>query len=135
MIISARSPGVAHRRQAARMKTLVASLAAFLLVVAAQSATAQPKDCLPLTPTGTQGGALLPRALMNVRFAPSGRGLLDGPPEQWVEQLAGLTLDHGITAFLIGGDDHQTAERFAAEVAPAVRDLVQRERGAARTHT
>ena len=36
---------------------------------------------------------------------------------------------------LIGGDDHQTAERFAAEVAPAVRDLVQRERGAARTHT
>ena len=29
---------------------------------------AQPRDCLPLTPTGTQGGALLPGALMNVRF-------------------------------------------------------------------
>ena len=31
-------------------------------------ASAQPRDCLPLTPTGTQGGALLPGALMNVRF-------------------------------------------------------------------
>jgi alkanesulfonate monooxygenase SsuD/methylene tetrahydromethanopterin reductase-like flavin-dependent oxidoreductase (luciferase family) len=65
---------------------------------------------------------------MNVRFAPSGRGLLDGPPDQWVEQLADLTLTHGVTAFLIGGDDHKTTERFAAEVAPAVRELVARER-------
>ncbi len=39
-----------------------------LLLVAARPATAQPKDCLPLTPTGTQGGALLPGGLMNVRF-------------------------------------------------------------------
>ena len=66
---------------------------------------------------------------MNVRFAPSGGGLLEGPPDQWVEQLANLTLTHGVTAFLIGGDDHDTTERFAAEVAPAVRELVARERG------
>ena len=32
------------------------------------SVSGQPKDCLPLTPTGTQGGALLPGALMNVRY-------------------------------------------------------------------
>ena len=32
------------------------------------SVSGQPKDCLPLTTTGTQGGALLPGALMNVRF-------------------------------------------------------------------
>jgi len=41
-----------------------------LLALLAASATvsAQPRDCLPLTPTGTQGGALLPGGLMNVRF-------------------------------------------------------------------
>jgi alkanesulfonate monooxygenase SsuD/methylene tetrahydromethanopterin reductase-like flavin-dependent oxidoreductase (luciferase family) len=66
---------------------------------------------------------------MNVRFSPTGRGLLDGPVDQWVEQLSGLALEHGVTAYLIGGDDLATTERFAAEVAPAVRDLVARERG------
>lgn len=72
------------------------------------------------------------RRLMNfmrVGFSPTGRGLLDGPPQAWVEQLADLTLTHGITAFLIGGDDPTVAERYAAEVAPAVRELVGRERG------
>ena len=34
----------------------------------ATSAAAQPTDCLPLTPAGTQGGALLPGGMMNVRF-------------------------------------------------------------------
>jgi alpha-L-fucosidase 2 len=34
----------------------------------AGGAPAQPTDCLPLLPTGTQGGALLPGAVMNVRF-------------------------------------------------------------------
>jgi acetyl esterase len=40
------------------------------LSLAALSARAasQPRHCLPLTPTATQGGALLPGALMNVRF-------------------------------------------------------------------
>ncbi|MBY8873779.1 LLM class flavin-dependent oxidoreductase [Micromonospora sp. PLK6-60] len=67
--------------------------------------------------------------VMNVRFSPTSRGLLDGPPQQWVEQLADLALTHGVTAFLVGGDDHTIAERYAAEVAPAVRELVARERG------
>jgi alkanesulfonate monooxygenase SsuD/methylene tetrahydromethanopterin reductase-like flavin-dependent oxidoreductase (luciferase family) len=66
---------------------------------------------------------------MNVRFGPSSGRLLDGPPQQWADQLADLALTHGVTAFLIGGDDHATTERFAAEVAPAVRDAVGRERG------
>lgn len=66
--------------------------------------------------------------LMHVRFAPTGGGLLDGPPAQWVDQLTGLTLTHGITAFLIGGDDPVATERFAAEVAPAVREAVATER-------
>ncbi|MCP2263936.1 Luciferase-like monooxygenase [Promicromonospora thailandica] len=68
--------------------------------------------------------------VMNVRFAPTGRGMLDGPPDQWVEQLAGLALEHGVTAYLIGGDDVATTERFAAEVVPAVREVVARERAA-----
>ncbi|MFI2364068.1 LLM class flavin-dependent oxidoreductase [Promicromonospora sp. NPDC019610] len=41
---------------------------------------------------------------MNVRFSATGRGLLDGPVDQWVEQLASLALEHGVTAYLIGGD-------------------------------
>lgn len=68
---------------------------------------------------------------MNVRFSATGHGLLDGPVDQWVEQLTGLALEHGITAYLIGGDDIATTERFAAEVAPAVRAAVTRERGGA----
>jgi len=67
--------------------------------------------------------------VMNVRFSPTSRGLLSGPPQQWVEQLADLALSHGVTAVLVGGDDHTIAERYAAEVTPAVRELVARERG------
>jgi len=67
--------------------------------------------------------------IMRPEFSPVSRGLLTGPPRQWVEQLAGLALDHGISGFIIGGDDPATAERFAAEVAPAVRELVAAERG------
>jgi alkanesulfonate monooxygenase SsuD/methylene tetrahydromethanopterin reductase-like flavin-dependent oxidoreductase (luciferase family) len=76
------------------------------------------------------------RRLMNfmrVRFSPSGRGLLDGPPKVWVEQLADLALTHGISAFLIGGDDVVTTERFAGEVAPAVREWIARERDQGRS--
>lgn len=41
--------------------------AILLLLVAARPAAAQASDCLPLTPTGSQGAALLPGGLMNVR--------------------------------------------------------------------
>jgi alkanesulfonate monooxygenase SsuD/methylene tetrahydromethanopterin reductase-like flavin-dependent oxidoreductase (luciferase family) len=71
------------------------------------------------------------RRLMNfmrAEFAPATRGLLEGPPAAWIEQLADLTLSHGISAFIIGGDDPSTAQRLAAEVAPAVREIVERER-------
>ncbi|HLT11327.1 MAG TPA: LLM class flavin-dependent oxidoreductase [Micromonosporaceae bacterium] len=65
---------------------------------------------------------------MNVSISPTGRGLLNGPVKQWIEELADLALTHGVTAYLIGGDDLTLTERFAAEVAPAVRDLVRAER-------
>jgi alkanesulfonate monooxygenase SsuD/methylene tetrahydromethanopterin reductase-like flavin-dependent oxidoreductase (luciferase family) len=61
---------------------------------------------------------------MNVDFSPNGHGSLTGPPKEWVSRLTSLVLEHGITAFLIGGDDLGTTEKFSAEVAPAVREAV-----------
>jgi alkanesulfonate monooxygenase SsuD/methylene tetrahydromethanopterin reductase-like flavin-dependent oxidoreductase (luciferase family) len=75
------------------------------------------------------------RRLLNIsgQFASSGSGLLDGPPAQWAEQLAGLTLDYGISGFILMADDVTVTERFAAEVAPATRALVAAERAGAAT--
>ncbi|MFH8766322.1 LLM class flavin-dependent oxidoreductase [Streptomyces althioticus] len=72
------------------------------------------------------------RRLMNfmrAEFSPTSRGLLNGPAKAWSEQITELALEHGLSAFIIGGDDAVTIERFGAEVAPAVRELVARERG------
>ncbi len=46
------------------------------LLASPGAVSAQPKDCLPLTPTGTQGGALLPGGLMNVRYGGTSRAPL-----------------------------------------------------------
>jgi alkanesulfonate monooxygenase SsuD/methylene tetrahydromethanopterin reductase-like flavin-dependent oxidoreductase (luciferase family) len=83
---------------------------------------------------GAQAAGRDPRAvrrLLNVsgEFAPNGRAFLQGPAEQWAEDLAGLTLEHGVSAFILAADDPATIERFAAEVAPATRELVAAERG------
>ncbi|MGI5122041.1 LLM class flavin-dependent oxidoreductase [Marinactinospora thermotolerans] len=70
------------------------------------------------------------RRLLNItgRFAPASRGPLDGPVGQWVEELAELALDEGVSVFILGSDDPDDLRRFAAEVAPAVRELVAAER-------
>jgi alkanesulfonate monooxygenase SsuD/methylene tetrahydromethanopterin reductase-like flavin-dependent oxidoreductase (luciferase family) len=51
------------------------------------------------------------------------RGLLDGPPEHWVETLTGLAHDLGFDTFIFwpNEDPSGQAERFAQEVAPALR--------------
>ena len=64
-------------------------------------------------------------------FGGSGSGLLEGPPKVWAEQLAGLALDEGMSGFVLMADDALTVQRFAAEVAPSVRELVARERASA----
>ncbi|MBE1586207.1 LLM class flavin-dependent oxidoreductase [Nonomuraea angiospora] len=71
------------------------------------------------------------RRLLNLsgRFASSSRGLLDGPPDQWAEELAGLALEHGVSTFILMADDPSVVELFAGEVAPATRELVTAERG------
>lgn len=73
------------------------------------------------------------RRLLNVsgRFAANGRAFLDGPAEQWAEDLAGLTLEYGTSGFILASDDPYSIETFAAEVAPATRELVAEARGRA----
>jgi alkanesulfonate monooxygenase SsuD/methylene tetrahydromethanopterin reductase-like flavin-dependent oxidoreductase (luciferase family) len=70
------------------------------------------------------------RRLYNITGSFSGDGIafLQGPPKVWAEQLAGLALDEGISGFILMADDLATVDRFAAEVAPAVRDMVDSER-------
>jgi Luciferase-like monooxygenase/Hemerythrin HHE cation binding domain len=72
------------------------------------------------------------RRLYNVTgsFADGGGGsqFLQAPPKVWVEQLAGLALDEGISGFVLMADDTTMIDRFAGEVVPAVRELVAAER-------
>lgn len=71
------------------------------------------------------------RRFLNIsgRFAQSGQGFLNGPPEQWAEELAQVTRDHGITGFILAADDAATIELFGKIVAPATRELVAAARG------
>jgi alkanesulfonate monooxygenase SsuD/methylene tetrahydromethanopterin reductase-like flavin-dependent oxidoreductase (luciferase family) len=66
--------------------------------------------------------------VMPVDFGSSTRGLLQGPAKVWAEQIAQVALEHGITGWIVGGDDAAQAERFGQEVAPAARELVAAER-------
>ncbi|MEV4537334.1 LLM class flavin-dependent oxidoreductase [Asanoa sp. NPDC049518] len=72
------------------------------------------------------------RRLVNVsgvfgQAAGGGNGL-SGSPADWAEQLAELALTHGFSAFILATDDATQTQRFAVEVAPAVRELVAAER-------
>lgn len=62
------------------------------------------------------------------------RRLLNIGPEadtrSWAHRLAALTLNSGVSTFILASDDPQTLHRFGQEVAPAVRELVEYERGA-----
>lgn len=71
------------------------------------------------------------RRLLNIggRFGQTKGGMLDGPSEQWVEQLLPLAIENGESTFILASDDRRVLEQFAAEVAPALRAAVDRERG------
>ncbi|GAA5018912.1 hypothetical protein GCM10023258_06000 [Terrabacter aeriphilus] len=58
----------------------------------------------------------------------TGRGFLRGTADDWAEQLAELTLTEGMSTYVLGTDDPDVLRRYAVEVAPAVRDLVESER-------
>jgi alkanesulfonate monooxygenase SsuD/methylene tetrahydromethanopterin reductase-like flavin-dependent oxidoreductase (luciferase family) len=51
-------------------------------------------------------------------------GLLQGQPREWAEQLAEITLVNGISTYILPVTEADDLERFAQEVAPAVRELV-----------
>ena len=76
---------------------------------------------------GRDPGAI--RRLLNISgsFSDRSSGLLNGPPDQWAEELAGIALDYGTSAFILGSDDPRSLQVFAQEVAPAVRELVEAE--------
>jgi alkanesulfonate monooxygenase SsuD/methylene tetrahydromethanopterin reductase-like flavin-dependent oxidoreductase (luciferase family) len=70
------------------------------------------------------------RRLLNIsgEFRSAGGSLLVGPAKQWAEELADVALAYGISGFILGSDDPDDLQRFATEVAPAVRELVAGER-------
>lgn len=71
------------------------------------------------------------RRLLNIdgRFGTVSRGLLDGPPDQWAEELTDITLTYGISGFILASDETEKTETFAHEIAPAVRREVAQARG------
>ena len=73
---------------------------------------------------GRQAGAI--RRLLNVngRITDTGRGQLQGPVSQWVEELTAFAVEDGIGTFIVMGDEPATMERLGAEVVPAVREAV-----------
>ncbi|RXZ71439.1 LLM class flavin-dependent oxidoreductase [Agromyces albus] len=70
------------------------------------------------------------RRLANIigQFGPTSPRLLSGPPEQWVDQLAAMTLEHGFSGYVLAGDNTGDYDRIGREVIPAVRELVAAER-------
>ena len=54
-----------------------------------------------------------------------GQGLVQGPPAQWIEALSGFARELGFDSFVFwpSGDLREQVERFAREVAPALRSL------------
>jgi hemerythrin-like domain-containing protein len=70
------------------------------------------------------------RRLYNIAGSFTGNGFLLGPAKVWVEQLAELALTEGISGFvlMVGSGGEDDLRRYADEVAPGVRELVDQER-------
>ena len=67
-------------------------------------------------------GPLAVRRMLNIF---GGHEYLQGGSAVMAERLAALTLEHGTSTFILGSDDPDELRRFAAEVVPAVRSLVE----------
>jgi hypothetical protein len=79
--------------------------------------------------TAGRGPAEIRRMLnINGTFTARRNGMLQGPAEQWVEQLLPLVIDEGFATFILGTDDPSTTRHFIEEVAPALREAVTAER-------
>ena len=62
------------------------------------------------------------RRLLNV-------GALSSDPAEFAERLARLAIEDGIGTFILAGDDPGLLQSYGEDVAPAVREIVARERG------
>lgn len=62
------------------------------------------------------------RRLLNV-------GVLSSDPAEFAERLARLAIEDGIGTFILAGDDPGLLQSFGEDIAPAVREIVARERG------
>ncbi|MEU6697791.1 hypothetical protein [Pseudonocardia sp. NPDC046786] len=49
-------------------------------------------------------------------------------PDAWVEQVADLALQYGVSGFVLASDDPADLDRFGREVAPRAREPVVSER-------
>ena len=77
--------------------------------------------------------AIIDDAAVAAGRAPSDiRRLYNIGPDASADQLADLALTHGMSTFILGSDDPREIQRFGAETAPAVRDLVDAGRTGAR---
>ena len=75
------------------------------------------------------------RRLLNISgaFSAQDQGFLQGPPEQWAQQLLPLAVESGVSTFILASDDPQDIQTYAEEVAPRLRELVAQERRTAGT--
>lgn len=55
-------------------------------------------------------------------------GMLQGPVNQWADELTDLAINHGFDTFIFWGEGEGQLQRFAEEVVPAIRTLVAAER-------
>lgn len=66
------------------------------------------------------------RRIVNIAgtFQPERAGFLQGPPAQWIDDLASLSMEDGVGTFILMADDEATMRTFAQEVIPGLRDRV-----------
>jgi alkanesulfonate monooxygenase SsuD/methylene tetrahydromethanopterin reductase-like flavin-dependent oxidoreductase (luciferase family) len=71
------------------------------------------------------------RRILNVNGTITGgasNGMLQGPVNQWAEELTNLTINYGFDTFIFWGEGEGQLRRFAEEVVPSVRTRVTAER-------
>ncbi|ROR73077.1 LLM class flavin-dependent oxidoreductase [Bogoriella caseilytica] len=75
------------------------------------------------------------RRMLNIGGAilPSPQGQLQGPVDQWIDELTEFAIEHGVATFIAMGDDPTLLATFGEEIAPAVRENVAAERRRAGT--
>ena len=90
---------------------------------------------LPSLPVMEPGGLAKGNAIIDAAARAAGRDpreitrLLNIVPDQQTpEELARMALEDGVSIFILIGDDPDVLERFAADIAPAVREDVARGR-------